>query len=215
MSVPASFPRPRLPRNFAADCSSVNGASNHQRQSLSPLGECYLDEEEESFYVFKCRMCLPVTRSLALLLLVEPFDKMVHLDGKCMGSLLYLLYLPFGLLVFCIAELGFVFWFDILCQPIVVDRELIGIYGRGKQFSLPPRKDLLSGEREEDMEMEAGKRHKKPTSTCLCLYNACLETAEAPEDDNEEGSSHPISMGHHPMEPLPGFNQAFLEVGTA
>lgn len=212
MSIPASFPRPRIPRNYASKSALSSTVNGIQRQS--PLGEYYADEEEESYYVFKCRLCLPVTRSLALLMLVEPFDKMVHLDGKCMGSLLYALYLPFGLLVFCIAELGFVFWFDILCQPIVVDKELIGIYGRGKHFALPPKKDLLTGE-EEDMEMEAGKRrYKKPTRTCLCLYNACLETEEAPDDDIEEGSADPTASGY-PVEPIPGFNQEFLQVGTA
>ena len=119
-----------------------------------------------------------MSRSLALFLLVEPYDKIVQIedsrivqieDSRIIASLFYLLYFPFGLLVYIVAELGFVFWFDFCCQQVLIPYEKVGIYGKGKQFALYDDED-------DHNEMTQGRRKVRPTTTCLPIYNSCLET---------------------------------------
>jgi hypothetical protein len=172
----------RLPKNYAE--KSEGSQANTDRFSY---------DEEESYYIFRKRGCFPVSRSLALFLLVEPYDKIVQLeDSRIIASLFYLIYLPFGLLVYLVAELGFVFWFDFCCQQVMIPYEKVGIYGRGKHFALWSPEDI-----HDRNEMSQGRRKKKPTTTCLPIYNSCLET-DFVEDANQQ--HHPTSTAPQPQE---------------
>lgn len=148
----------KLPRNYAVE----NGSQTNTDR--------YSQDDEESYYIFKKRGFLPLSRSLALFLLVEPYDKIVQLeDSRILVALFYMIYFPFGLLVYICAELGFVFWFDFCCQQCMIPYEKVGIYGKGKMFALFPEED-------DHNEMSGGRRKVKPTCTCLPIYNSCLET---------------------------------------
>ena len=167
----------KLPRNYAPKNGSQ---TNTERFSY---------DDEESYYIFKKRGCFPVSRSLALFLLVEPYDKIVQIeDSRIIASLFYLLYLPFGLLVYVVAELGFVFWFDFCCQQVLIPYEKVGIYGKGKYFALYSDED-------DHNEMTQGRRKVKPTTTCLPIYNSCLET------EYVEDASVPIQPQEIPDQP--------------
>ena len=123
----------------------------------SPDNNNFTYDGSEAYYIFQKRGFFPVSRSVAIHLFVHPYEYMHD------WMLYTLFYLPFGgVIMFLVAECAFVFWFDLCCQQCLVPYEQIGIYGKGKKLD------------------------ERPLSSCLCLYNQCLETREIVLDDDDD-----------------------------
>ena len=142
----------------------------HRSEDAQPLYD-----EEPVHYVFKRRGCFPVSRSVFLLLLVEPYENLPRL--------IYYLYVPIAMVLFLVAELGFVLWFDVCCQPLMISSDQIGLYGKGKTFAL------------EKVDPEDLKPNQQPPiTTCLKLYNYCLETDRLTLESQQEDDEHDLEQ---------------------
>ncbi|CAB9520130.1 expressed unknown protein [Seminavis robusta] len=173
-----------LPRDFGSE----EVARYLEERGL--INDCSFKDDsnpEASYYVFKGRSFFPVSRSVVLLLLVEPYDKFYQMEGSTVGLLFYMIYFPVGLLITTAALLAFCIWFDCCIQPWMLEPDQIGIYGNGRHFAWKKKSDEdVNNGGEEPNEAVDGKRQRQtPISTCLCIYNACLVTKQVEYDEEE------------------------------
>jgi hypothetical protein len=135
---------PKLPRDFGAEYVA-------EYRRTRGIGSIFHDDvdyyDEASFYVLRARGFFPTTRTVFLLLLVEPCEKLVQLAGPVKRKLCYVLYFPIGLVATCVALLGFVLWFECCCQPWMVDHELVGGVWQGPSLCSTKKKYADGGHR--------------------------------------------------------------------
>jgi hypothetical protein len=119
--------------------------------------------------------CPGTTRAVVLLLLVEPYDKLVRLAGPIQRSLSYLRCLPVGLSLTLMSLLGF---------GLIVVVNL----GRckGRHLALVPTRGAQTQVTVKQQEAAQGRRIRHPPiTTCLCIYHSCLVSKQADEEHEE------------------------------